>query len=51
MKYTLFYKPSTAKELLRLPAKDAFKVRAAINNLTGNPRPSGCKKLEGSYNE
>ena len=51
MKYTLFYKPSAAKELLHLPAKDAFRVRAAINNLSNNPRPSGCKKLEGSFNE
>lgn len=39
MKYSLAYKPSAAK------------VKAAINTLSENPRPAGCKKLEGSLNE
>jgi mRNA interferase RelE/StbE len=51
VKYSLAYKPSAIKELLRLPKQYAFKVRAAINKLTDNPRPPHCKKLEGSDNE
>lgn len=51
MKYTIVYKQSASKELLQLPAKIAYKTRAAINLLSENPRPQGCKKLKGSDNE
>ena len=51
MKYTIVYKQSASKELLQLPAKIAYKTRAAINSLSENPRPHGCKKLHGSDNE
>jgi len=49
--YTIIYKRSASKELLRLPSSSAHKVRAAINELAAEPRPSGCKKLKGSLNE
>lgn len=51
MKYTILYKRSASEELLQLPANIAHKVKAAINNLSENPRPQGCKKLKGSFNE
>jgi mRNA interferase RelE/StbE len=51
MKYSIFYKRSASEELLQLQANIAHKVKAAINSLSENPRPSGCKKLKGSINE
>lgn len=51
MKYSILYKRSASEELLQLPANIAYKVRAAINSLSENPRPQGCKKLKGSVNE
>lgn len=48
MKYALFLRKSAEKELLALPKVQAIKVRDAIIALTENPRPSGCKKLQGS---
>jgi len=51
MKYSIFYKRSASEELLQLPANIAHKVKAAINNLSENPRPHGCKKLKDSVNE
>ena len=51
MKYSIIYKRSAAEELLQLPATVAFKVRAAINKLSENPRPQGCKKLKGSNSD
>jgi mRNA interferase RelE/StbE len=48
VKYSILYKRSAAEELLQLPVTVAFKVRAAINKLSENPRPHGCKKLKGS---
>ncbi|MBM3436510.1 MAG: type II toxin-antitoxin system RelE/ParE family toxin [Bacteroidetes bacterium] len=51
MKYSILYKRSASEELLQLPVNIAYKVRAAINRLSENPRPQGCKKLKGSVNE
>lgn len=51
MKYSIIYKRSASEELLQLPANIAHKVKAAINSLSENPRPQGCKKLKGSVNE
>ncbi|MFA4851368.1 MAG: type II toxin-antitoxin system RelE/ParE family toxin [Bacteroidales bacterium] len=51
MKYSIFYKRSASEELLQLPANFAHKVKAAINSLSENPRPHGCKKLKDSINE
>lgn len=51
MKYTILYKRSASEELLQLPANIAHKVKTAIDSLSENPRPQGCKKLKGSVNE
>lgn len=51
MKYAIFYKRLASKELLELPIKIAFKLKAAIDNLSENQRPPNCTKLEGSLDE
>lgn len=51
MKYSILYKRSASEELLQLPANIAHKVKTAIDSLSENPRPQGCKKLKGSVNE
>ncbi|MFU8842770.1 MAG: type II toxin-antitoxin system RelE family toxin [Bacteroidales bacterium] len=51
MKYAIVYKKSAAEELLRLPQGMAYKVKTAIDNLAGNPRPPRCSKLKGSVSD
>ncbi len=34
------------KELLRIPKSDQNNIRKAINKLSKDPRPNGCKKLK-----
>jgi hypothetical protein len=51
VKYTIVYKKSAAEELLRLPQGMAYKVKTAIDNLAGNPRPPRCSKLKGSVSD
>jgi mRNA interferase RelE/StbE len=51
VKYTIVYKKSAAEELLRLPQGMAYKVKTAIDNLAGNPRPPSCSKLKGSVSD
>ena len=46
--YRITFKKSAAKELEHLPAKIVKNISPAINNLSENPRPDGCKKLKGS---
>lgn len=50
MKYSLEYKKSAVSELLKLQADVAIKVKTAIDSLTVNPRPVGCRKLRGIEN-
>lgn len=47
MSYAIRISKQALKELERLPEKEIRKISAAINNLSDNPRPSGCKKLKG----
>lgn len=47
MKYTVRFKKSAAKEMEQLPRQVAKRVAEAIDGLSENPRPLGCKKLEG----
>jgi mRNA interferase RelE/StbE len=47
MSYTLYFKETARKELLKLPAKLISKISAAIDGLADNPRPVGVKKLKG----
>ncbi len=49
-KYEVGLKKSAIKELRRLPKKDATRVSTLIEELSDNPRPSGCKKLKGYSN-
>lgn len=48
MKYSIKYKRSAFEELLQLPSNIAHKIKTAIDILSENPRPLGCKKLKGS---
>ena len=45
--YSLFIKPSAAKEIEALPKLDRRKVVSRIEALATNPRPPGCEKLSG----
>ena len=45
--YRLSIKPSAAKEIEAIPKKDRLRVIKRINDLSENPRPSGCEKLSG----
>jgi len=45
--YSLFIKPSAAKEIETLPKQDRRKVVSRIEALATNPRPPGCEKLSG----
>jgi len=38
------------KELSRLPNKEIKKIVEILKSLEENPRPNGCKKLEGYKN-
>ena len=45
--FSVFIKPSAAKELGRIPLKDRRRVARRIAALADDPRPSGCEKLAG----
>jgi len=47
MSYTILFKKEAAKELKCLPSKIVVRISTAIDGLSNNPRPVGCKKLEG----
>ena len=49
--YTIQYARSARKELEALPTKVQDRIIAAIAALEENPRPHGCKKLQGSDDE
>lgn len=46
--YRLLIKPSAAKELEAVPARDRRRLAARIQVLRSTPRPPGCEKLTGS---
>jgi mRNA interferase RelE/StbE len=48
--YSIVFARSARKELLALPTKVAQRVLDNIERLERDPRPPGCKKLEGSVN-
>lgn len=35
------------KDVKSVPPQDMERIKAAISNLSSNPRPPGCKKLKG----
>ena len=45
--YSIFIKPSAAKELEGVPIKDRRRIVRRIQGLASDPRPSGCEKLAG----
>jgi len=49
--YSILFSSRAKKELLALPGKTIFAIEAKIDSLTKEPRPTGCKKLQGSENE
>jgi mRNA interferase RelE/StbE len=49
--YAILFSSRAKKELLSLPNKVILSIESKIDDLTKEPRPSGCKKLKGSTNE
>jgi mRNA interferase RelE/StbE len=49
--YSILFSSRAKKELLALPGKVILAIEAKIDGLAKEPRPSGCKKLQGSENE
>ncbi|HLA94176.1 MAG TPA: type II toxin-antitoxin system RelE/ParE family toxin [Pyrinomonadaceae bacterium] len=47
--YSVTFTRSARKELESLPATLVDRIFPKIEALVGNPRPSGCKKLKGSF--
>ena len=45
--YSLLIKPSAARELEDLPAKERHRIIARIQKLAGDRRPPTCEKLTG----
>ncbi len=47
MNYIVTIRKQAIKELERLPKKDNQQISKAIDGLSADPRPNGCKKLKG----
>jgi mRNA interferase RelE/StbE len=47
MTYQVFIKPAAQRQLKKLTSKIQTDLIAVIENLSEEPRPSGCKKLKG----
>jgi mRNA interferase RelE/StbE len=45
--YSVFVLPRVQRALAALPREGYERVKTAIANLAGNPRPVGCRKLAG----
>lgn len=48
--YSIVFAKSARRELERLNEPIASRVLGRIESLATNPRPSGCRKLEGTEN-
>ncbi len=48
--YLVTFAAAAKKELKDLPSDAIGRVLTRIRELTGNPRPAGCKKLQGYKN-
>jgi len=46
--YRIEWKPSTKKDLRKLPPEIVIRVAAAVCELAAHPRPAGSQKLAGS---
>jgi mRNA interferase RelE/StbE len=49
--YKVALTSSAAKELQKLPNQVVARIFARIESLASNPRPPGCKKLQGGDRE
>jgi mRNA interferase RelE/StbE len=49
--YSIVFSQRAKKELLALPDEVIIVIEQKIDGLAQNPRPEGCKKLQGSINE
>lgn len=49
--YLIVFSPKAKKELLAFPNRVILNLESKIDGLSNNPRPAGCKKLQGSVNE
>jgi len=47
--YKIIISNSAEKDMDNLPSVALKKVEVAIDSLSDDPRPPGCKKLKGSY--
>lgn len=47
MKYTIGYTAIAENQLLRMDSTVQLRIVAAVDKLADNPRPAGCKKLQG----
>ncbi len=47
MSYDILIRRRAQKELAQLSRDDFERAKESIGNLSGNPRPPGCKKLTG----
>lgn len=50
MAHRIEYKPRAARDLRGLPDKIRGQIAARVEALAEDPRPPGCKKLEGEDN-
>jgi mRNA interferase RelE/StbE len=48
MKYRIQIAEKIEKKLVKLPEKDKERIIETIDSLVENPRPDGCKKLQGN---
>lgn len=49
--YSIVFTNRAKKELLSLPYQVILIIETKIDSLADQPRPAGCKKLQGSENE
>lgn len=45
--YNIVISKNALKDMVHLPVKINIQISKAIDKLSGNPRPAGCKKLKG----
>jgi len=50
-KYRVVFTSSAERELKKLPPQVIARILSRIETLSSNPRPAGCKKLQGGDRE
>ncbi len=49
--YQILFNKKYLKELKRVPKSDRLKIKEKVIGLAENPRPQGCKKLQGIHSK